>query len=234
MLRVGPGQKLKADLHIHTAEDPCDNIKHTAIELIDRASQQNFDVLAITNHQAITFTKKLESYAARKGILLIPGTEIMVDSAHALVINPRFKITKERYRLDEMPGLKDDKSLWIAPHPFFFLSKSLRSRIYPWLPCFDALEFSSYYSNVINPNQKALRIASLSRKPVIGNSDAHALWQFGKTYSLIDSEKDTASVIEAIKTGKVEIRSSPYSLAQIGWLFMKSITFDRIWHTLKL
>lgn len=69
---------------------------------------------------------------------------------------------------------------------------------------------------------------------MIGNSDAHALWQFGMTYSLIDSEKDTASVIEAIKTGKVEIQSSPYSLSQIAWLFMKSITFDRIWHTLKL
>lgn len=119
MFRVGPDKKLKADLHIHTAEDPCDNIKHTAIELIDRASEQNFDVLAITNHQAITFTKKLESYAAGKGILLIPGTEIMVGRAHALVINPRFKITKDKYRLDEMPGLKDDKSLWIAPHPFF-------------------------------------------------------------------------------------------------------------------
>lgn len=226
--------KLKADLHIHTAEDPCDHIRYSATELIDTAAAQGFEVLSITNHNALTVDRKLESYAGRKGILLIPGTEIMASRAHVLIINPAFKTIEKCYNLALIPKLRDDRSLFIAPHPFFFLARSLQARLIPLLPFFDALEFSSYYHSLVNRNTKALRTAALHNKPIIANSDAHNLWQLGKTYSLIEARKDTPSIIEAVKEGRIEIRTSPFSLAQIGWAFLKAITFDRIWHTLKL
>jgi len=232
--RLGAAKKLKADLHIHTAEDPCDHIPYTAAKLIDTAADLGFDVLSVTNHTALTFDRKLESYAGRRGILLIPGTEIMASKAHVLIINPALKTVKSRYDLAEIPRLKADQSLFIAPHPFFYLARSLQANLFPLLPYFDALEFTSYYHSLINPNKKALRTAALYNKPVVANSDAHNLWQIGKTYSLIEAKKDVPSIIEAVREGRLEIRTSPFSMAQIGWSFMKAVTFDRIWHTLKL
>lgn len=232
--KLGSAKKLKADLHIHTAEDPCDHIPYTATRLIDTAAELGFDVLSVTNHTALTFDRKLESYAGRRGILLIPGMEIIASKSHVLIINPALKTIRSRYDLAEIPRLKADQSLFIAPHPFFFLARSLQANLFPLLPYFDALEFTSYYHPLINHNKKALRTAALHNKPIIANSDAHNLWQIGKTYSLIEAKKDIPSIIEAVKEGRLEIRTSPFSMAQIGWSFMKAVTFDRIWHTLKL
>jgi len=66
-------KKLKTDLHIHTAEDPRDNISYSARDMIDRAGELGFDVLSITNHNVVTYDEDLAAYAKKKGILLIPG-----------------------------------------------------------------------------------------------------------------------------------------------------------------
>ncbi|GAI08342.1 unnamed protein product, partial [marine sediment metagenome] len=71
-------RRLKADLHLHTSEDPEDKVRYSARQLIDYASQKGFDVLAITNHNFYTYNDYLRDYAASKGILLIPGIELSV------------------------------------------------------------------------------------------------------------------------------------------------------------
>ena len=85
--------KLKVDLHTHTAEDPYEKISYNAFQLIDRASHEGFDALAITNHNVVTYNKELVKYAENKGILLIPGIEATFSMGHVLIINPDFKIS---------------------------------------------------------------------------------------------------------------------------------------------
>ncbi|MDH4268269.1 MAG: PHP domain-containing protein, partial [Deltaproteobacteria bacterium] len=58
---------LKADLHLHTAEDPVDRAQYTAKELIAKAADKGFDVISITNHQQMTFNQDLFSYAKERG-----------------------------------------------------------------------------------------------------------------------------------------------------------------------
>ena len=41
---------LKIDLHLHTAEDPVDVIRHDAYALLDRAAGLGYGALAITLH----------------------------------------------------------------------------------------------------------------------------------------------------------------------------------------
>lgn len=60
-------KKLKADLHLHTKEDPQDNVKYSGMELIDQAYQKGFDVLAITNHRQVTYDNYLAEYARKRG-----------------------------------------------------------------------------------------------------------------------------------------------------------------------
>ena len=79
--RIKRPRPLKADLHLHTAEDPNDRVSYTAKELISKAADEGFEVLAITNHQCLTFNQRLSAYARERGILLIPGWRSMSDTA---------------------------------------------------------------------------------------------------------------------------------------------------------
>ena len=49
---------LKADLHIHTGDDPVDRIPYSTLELIDRAAVLGYDVLAITLHDLQLHTRR--------------------------------------------------------------------------------------------------------------------------------------------------------------------------------
>jgi predicted metal-dependent phosphoesterase TrpH len=146
-------RRLKIDLHIHTAEDPRDNINYSAREIIDRAGELGFDVLSITNHDVVTYDDDLAAYAEKRGILLIPGMEVTLSNRHVVIVNPGFKKTPQGSRLQDLAGLKDHRNLIIAPHPFFFGFKSLLTDFYSYLHLFDAVEYAHYYSRLINMNK---------------------------------------------------------------------------------
>ena len=80
---------LKAQLHIHTKEDPIDGgfIKYTTKEVIDYAAKKGFEVLSITCHNKVIYSEKLQEYATKKNILLIPGVEKTIQGKHVLIYN---------------------------------------------------------------------------------------------------------------------------------------------------
>jgi len=142
--------KIKVDFHIHTAEDPNDYIPYSSYQLIDKASQKGFDALAITNHNAVFYNAEIAQYAEKKGILLIPGMEATFSDAHVLILNPDFDINPEGRSLQELPGIKKEDNLLIAPHPFYRKFKSLGSDLVTYIDLFDAIEFAQYYNSLIN------------------------------------------------------------------------------------
>ena len=64
---------LKADFHVHTREDPHDFIRYTAVELLEEAARQGFDVLALTCHNKRIHTEELRRRAEGLGIHRSPG-----------------------------------------------------------------------------------------------------------------------------------------------------------------
>ena len=78
---------LKADLHIHTSEDPKENLAYDARELIDYAKNLGFDVIAITLHEKLFQNRQVFDYAKKKGILLIPGIELRIQGMDVLAYN---------------------------------------------------------------------------------------------------------------------------------------------------
>jgi len=215
-------KKLKADLHLHTKEDPEDRIGYSSRELIDQAYQKGFDVLAITNHDQVTYDNYLAEYAREKGILLIPGTEATISKKHVLLLN----VDRSFHRIktfDDLKLFKNGGSLIIAPHPFFPSFTSLNSKLGKHLDIFDAIEYSHCYLEKVNFNKKAEDMSKEFSLPLIGTSDAHLLWQIGTTYSLIEAEKNLESVIAAIREGRVEIVTEPLSLTKacsIAWILL--------------
>ncbi len=220
---------LKIDFHTHTAEDPQDRIRYSARDLIDRAAGLGFDALAVTNHNALTYRDDLRAYAESKGLLLLPGTELTMEGCHILVINPGFPVAPDiRYRLADISRLKTPDSLFIAPHPFFAIFQSLRSRLYPLLPEFDAIEFASYHNRVVDFNAKAVRLAAEAGKPLVGTSDCHTVRQFGRTYALVDADKTLASIIGAVKAGRLEYRTRPISLLTMSRIVLSMFSLRKL------
>ncbi|MDO8741076.1 MAG: PHP domain-containing protein [Candidatus Woesearchaeota archaeon] len=204
---------LKADLHLHTNKDPIDRcyIKYSPKELIDYASKLGFDVLAITHHRQLYYNKEIADYAAKKGILLMPGAEILIEGKEVLLYNFKDSEIRKIKTFEDLKRSKRKNNLVIAPHPFLphhhFIS--LFSKLVKNRKCFDGIEFCHFYAKFFNSNKRAVRFAHKFKLPLVGNSDLHRLWQMNYTYSMIDSKKDINSVIAAIKKGKIIVKSRP-------------------------
>jgi hypothetical protein len=208
-------KNLKIDFHTHTADDPKDYIDYASEELIDRASALGFDAVAITNHDVVTGGAGLTRYAEARGVLLIPGVELTLSNKHVLVINPPFRRNPGIRTIDELAGLRTDSSLVIAPHPFYPGFKCLWSKLVDHLSLFDAIEFSFFYSRLVNRNKPAVDVARAARKPLVGSSDCHNIWQVGLTYSVVRAEKNIPSIIAAVKAGKIEVGTTPLSMTKM-------------------
>lgn len=214
-MRKNKGSKpLKVDLHIHTAEDPLDRVRYTAKQIISKAANEGFDVLSITNHHIMTFSPELFFYAQEKGILLIPGVEVTIRRRHILILNP----PSDRLCSD-FPHLSKfcrPETLIVAPHPYFPSTNSLNGCLLKHRHFFDALEYCHFYSTNINFNRKAIEVSQSHGFPLIGNSDAHFLSQFGTTYSLIYAEKNLESIFTAIRENRVKVVTRPLTPFEMG------------------
>lgn len=203
---------LKVELHTHTSDDPADWIPHSARALIERAAALGYDALAITLHDHQSDDRSLAVYAADRGVVLIPGVERTIEGRHVLLLNFPATAVEAVRSFDDLAELKRRfRGLVIAPHPF-----------YPWPTCllramnrhpglFDAVEYNAMYTSLLNFNRAAERWARRHGKPMVGNGDVHRLAQLGTTYSLVDAERDPASICDAVAAGRVRVATRPMS-----------------------
>lgn len=201
---------LKVDLHTHVAGDPQDRIPYSARQLIDRAADLGYDVLAITLHDRQLDTSTLRPYADSRGIVLIPGIEKTIEGCHVLLLN--FE-AGETERVDSFAGLARLKAraegLVVAPHPFFPGANSLFSRLERHAALFDAVECNAMFTASLDFNRCAERWARERGTPMVGNGDVHRLAQLGTTWSLVDAAPDPRSICRAIAAGRVQVVSRP-------------------------
>ena len=200
---------LKADFHIHTREDPHDFIRYTAVELLEEAARQGFDVLALTCHNKRIHTEELRRRAEDLGILLIPGVEAAIEGKHTLLLDMSYSRLGVR-TFDHVRERKRDGGLVIAPHPFFPAPKCLNGKLREHLDLFDAIEFSHFYTRTLDFNRKAVAYARKMELPLVGTSDCHRLWQLGTTYTIVEAAAKTVpAVFAAIRAGHVRVVTAP-------------------------
>src|SRR4051812_18442072 len=117
---------LKVELHTHTADDPVDRIPHTLTDLVDRAATFGYQALAITLHERQIDVAPFRSYAAERGIVLIPGIERTIEGRHVLLLNFR-NGTEAVGSFEDLTRLKQrEPGLVVAPHPYFPARTCLR------------------------------------------------------------------------------------------------------------
>jgi predicted metal-dependent phosphoesterase TrpH len=219
---------LKVELHSHSADDPLDAIPHTTLQLIDRAVSMRYDALAVTLHDRQLDLRPYMSYAAERGLTLIPGIERTIQGKHVLLLNFR-RGAEEVHTFEDVARLKQrEGGLVIAPHPFFPAFSCLRGLMDRYADLFDAVEYNAMFTEWINFNRAAERWAVAHGKPMVGNGDVHRLRQLGNAFSLVDVESgaDADAICAAIRAGKVEVAAAPQSFAAVAALMAEMITCD--------
>lgn len=210
---------LKAELHTHTSDDPVDFVPYDAATLLDRAADLGFRVLAITLHDRQFDIRQMASRARDRGVVLISGIERTLCGKHVLLLN--FPAAAESVRsFDDVRRLKArSNGLVIAPHPFFPAGCCLRKHLDRHAELFDAVELNAFYTRAVDFNRRARAWATRHGKPVVGNGDVHRLPQLGTTFSVVDAEPDADAVCNAIREGRVEVRTRPITLARAATIF---------------
>ncbi|MFL6588855.1 MAG: PHP-associated domain-containing protein [Chthoniobacterales bacterium] len=211
---------IKADLHIHTLDDPKDALDYSAHDLLERARTLGFQVLAITLHDAVFARSDVFADAAAMGILLIPAAEMRLEGADVILLNVSEDDVESLRTLDDLAALRLRRgpSLFtIAPHPFYVLGGSIGEKLVERIDCFDAIELCHFWSRLFNPNRRAIEVAQRFQKPLIATSDAHRLHAFGSNYTSIvrPAELTVESVIGALRSGPLQLTNPPCSFRDL-------------------
>lgn len=214
---------LKVELHAHSADDPVDRIPHSTVELIDRAAALGYHALAVTLHERQLDVRPFESYAAGRGVTLIPGVERTIEGKHVLLLNFR-RGAEDVATFADLARLRQrERGLVVAPHPFFPAPTCLHGLLNRHADLFDAVEVNAMFTAGLDFNRRAERWAWHRGKPMVGNGDVHRLRQLGTTFSLVDAEPDAGAICEAIRAGRVRVRARPHS-----WLTAAVVAADLV------
>ena len=220
---------IKLDLHIHTLDDPKDVIDYSAHQLLERAKELGFGVLAITLHDAVFDRAEVFADAAALGILLIPAAEVRLQGADAILVNVTAAEVAGLKNFDDVRQLRARRGLsifTIAPHPFYVLGGSIGERLLDEIDCFDAIELCHFHKGLLNPNRRAAKVAAQFGKPLIATSDAHQLHAFGRHYTSIPrpSALTIGNVFAALRGGPLRLTSPPASIVDLAsaiyWIFL--------------
>jgi predicted metal-dependent phosphoesterase TrpH len=221
---------IKVDLHIHTLDDPKDALDYSAYELLERARELGFRVLAITLHDAVFDRPEVFADAARMGILLIPAAEVRLEGADVILLNVTASEIEPLRNLDDLRALRArrGRSLFtIAPHPFYVIGGSMGGeKLVQKIDCFDAIELCHFWNGPFDPNRRARQVAARFQKPLIATSDAHRLHAFGANYTSIKrpAALTVENVLAALRDGPLRLTNPPCSLrdlfSTVYWVFV--------------
>jgi predicted metal-dependent phosphoesterase TrpH len=225
---------LKVELHAHTDLDPLDHIPHSTADLIDHAAALGYHVLAITLHDRYFDPADWQGRAQDRGILLLAGIERTIERQHVLLINFPAESASIRSFADLERLKRDSRGLVVAPHAFYPTVSALRRSLDAHRHLFDALEVNAMYTRWLNFNRAAERWARDHGKPLVGNTDLHVLDQMGTTYSLVDGPATPDGVCDAIRAGRVVVRSTPLSTVSAATLFTRMCFGGAVGRTMRL
>ena len=211
---------IKVDLHIHTLDDPKDALDYSAHQLLERAKELGFGVLAITLHDTVFDRAEVFADAAGMGILLIPAAEVRLQGADIIILNVtpgEIALLKNFDDVRDLRARRGSSIFIFAPHPFYVLGGSIGERLLPEIDCFDAIELCHFHKGLFDLNRRAVQLAARCDKPLIATSDAHQLHAFGRHYTGIPRPRELTAenVFSALRDGPRKVVSPSASIVDL-------------------
>lgn len=191
---------LKCDLHIHT--DFSRDGESSVEEVLEKARKVGLDAIAIVDHDTVAGAQY--ALGIKTDVIVIPGIEVSTKQGHLLVLGVNEVIPAGLDFYETVRIARDAGGLLILPHPYHQFRHGVAVRIKSAIGAVDAVEsFNSRYI-VGSANKKAGRKAKFFGKPCVAGSDAHNARFVGYGITLVDAERNVASILSAIKKGKTE------------------------------
>ncbi len=116
----------KADLHIHTTFSH--DSAATVQAVLEAASRNQLDVIAITDHDNVQGGLEAERLAPEFGIQVIPGAEVTTAEGHLLALFVREAIPPRLSLVETLLRIKAQGGFAIAAHPMARAVESLSAQ----------------------------------------------------------------------------------------------------------
>lgn len=192
--------KLKIDFHCHT---------HCSLDSIIKprdlaAKAKRLAIIpAITDHNTLAAHAELRKLGAR----FIPGEEIRTLEGDLIGLYINEPIPKRTPFLEALDLIKEQGGLSCVPHMFDMSRHGMQIRKLAAMA--DMIETFNARCMLQQYNKDAETVAKKYKKPMVAGSDSHFLFEFGRTFVLIDIpdfeeiRDNPKGLLRALKEGRI-------------------------------
>ena len=197
---------LKVEFHCHTIFSK-DSLTRPA-DLVETCRRKGIDRVVVTDHNTIAGAQAAHALDPE---LVIVGEEILTTRGEILAAYVTEEIPAYLSPQDTIKRLKDQGAFISVSHPFDRHRKGawLEADLLEILPEVDAIEV--YNSRCMNPNFNSMArdFAEVHNIPGTVGSDAHALFELGKSLLLLEQFSGPDETRKVIRRGIPQTSWSP-------------------------
>lgn len=202
-------RRVRIDMHIHTrGSHDCLSDPDAVVE---RAAARGIDRICITDHNEIEVALRMkERYPDR----VIVGEEVKTaEGVDVIGLYISERIPKGTPAREACERIHDQGGVVYVPHPFAG-GKGGGGRILEEIgPMVDAVEGFNGRIHLRRLNDKAVAWANARALPLGAGSDAHTLFEVGRTYVEVPPFEDSpAGLLAALRDGRLHGHYSSYAV----------------------
>lgn len=198
---------LKLEFHCHTNASK-DSLTRPE-DLVRAARKKGLDRLVITDHNSIAGAVAAQRLDPE---LVIVGEEIMTTRGEILAAYVTEEIPAGLSPLETIRRLREQGAFISVSHPFDAWRKGgwKEADLLEIIPHVDAIEI--FNSRCMDPrfNQRAMAFAEKHNLPGTVGSDAHAIFEVGKSVVWLDPFQGPDGMREVIRQAKYQMKLSPW------------------------
>jgi len=197
---------IRVEFHSHTNASS-DSLTSPA-DLIAAARKKGLDRLVITDHNTIRGARAAQALDPE---LVIVGEEIMTTRGEILAAFVTEEVPAYLSPAETIKRLKDQSAFISVSHPFDAMRPGgwEESDLLEIIPYVDAIEV--YNSRCLFPkfNRRARAFAEKHNIPGTVGSDAHAAFEVGRSFLVLDQFSGAEQMRNVIRNGKPQVKWSP-------------------------
>lgn len=212
----------KVDLHTHSQQSPDGSLRRADYQsILDRGL---LDVIAITDHNSISFAQKLHTELGEK---IIVGEEITAREGEIIGLYLKEVVPAGLSAADTADRIHKQGGLVYIPHPFETVRKGLPLAALENIS--DAVDIIEVHNGraIQNKSNEAADWAKLYQLPGAASSDAHGKVGWGKTYSSIEEVPTRDTLAE-------QLMKATYTVGSPGLRGKLYPKFNRVRNKLRL